>query len=331
MKKNFKDTLLFLLIGTALFILLSFANKIFIIKPLYASKNFKLDDQVQTLFCGASLAAFAFNPEVIPGSCNVGLPAETSFYTYYKLMHILKGNPQIKTVILPYAFARFSKKQDEDLIDPKKTPGDYNRYFMLLDKEGRQIIQRLDFRYIYALMRWHLGFPFEAHQNLHLFFKAIFNRPNATEYPFWGGFQKKNIEQLEFFHRFKQDRKKGVNLALARHYPGEGDTLKASSMMINSLKKITQLCKDKNIRLILIITPLHEDYFTRVPAYYKKLNAATLKDLKAIYSDLEFYDYTRFFTQDEYFLDCDHLSRAGANIFSDMIYKKLLFQNPFPK
>lgn len=100
-----------------------------------------------------------------------------------------------------------------------------------------------------------------------------------------------------------------------------------SDVLIKYLMKIVSLCKKKNLRLILLKTPLMKEYFDRIPAYYKTLSAETLQQVKALHPEVEYYDYNAFSLPDDLFIDCDHLNREGADIFTARLNRDIFLQS----
>lgn len=47
----------------------------------------------------------------------------------------------------------------------------------------------------------------------------------------------------------------------------------------------------------------------------------TLKNIKAKYPEIEYYNYNCYNLSDDKFIDCDHLNKKGAEIFSKQLYE----------
>jgi hypothetical protein len=317
MKKFLINLGLFLLVACAMTAAISLANKYFIINAIYNPHLFRLGTK-DSLAVGASDIEFSLSPEIIKNSCNVACPAENYFYSYYKLRFILKGNPQIKTVILGFGYPGLTQASGKDLYGGKAISF-YDRYFMLLDGEGRKTVSGFNRYYLVSLAKFHYGLPVEFYKQTDLLWRVFFNTVDITTYPFWGGFQK----DMDFFKKIPRQK---VDSTIVRHYYIENKMVEKSDVLINYLMKIVSLCREKKLRLILLKTPLMKEYFDRVPDYYKRLSDETLNRVKTLYPSVEYYDYNSFSLPDDHFIDCDHLNRKGADMFSAQLNRDI-----FPK
>lgn len=88
---------------------------------------------------------------------------------------------------------------------------------------------------------------------------------------------------------------------------------------IDALYKIADLCKEHNIELILVSTPVRKNY-------YEKINPAQKEEIEDIMTNFlshnpyaKYYDFmqdSEFIHTDDYFYDADHLTNVGADAFS---------------
>ena len=96
------------------------------------------------------------------------------------------------------------------------------------------------------------------------------------------------------------------------------------SVAINWLKEIIVMLQDKNIRIILITTPLKKEYNNFFPK--KLLEKEFYNNIKQIVEEynLEYYDFSHrydIFEKEEYFNDYDHLNKKGSEIFMQEVKK----------
>lgn len=98
------------------------------------------------------------------------------------------------------------------------------------------------------------------------------------------------------------------------------------TIAINWLEKIIKKLKKKNARIILITTPLQEEYnsfFSKElleKEFYSNIKKVTEK------FNLEYYDFSHrsdIFDKKDYFSDYDHLSEKGSKIFMSEIRRIL--------
>jgi hypothetical protein len=258
---------------------------------------YKIDDDVSTLFLGDSHVECAINDSLINHSINLACSADPYFYTYYKLLKLTDANPNIRTVILGYIDEFFLKADDEYTYGEEYMGNKYPKYspvislkdklFLFYKRPGVFIIATRD----------------AIKQNYVLLFKKperLYSKLN------WGGYLYLTRDKLH---------DKSVENNLTATSGRISDFTSTSSLNLRYLKQIVQYCNSKNIRLILLRSPLHNscnrnnDEFTSLLKY----------DLK----NVEFLDYSNYPMQDSEFLDLSHLNFKGARRFSGIINIKL--------
>ncbi len=308
---------MFAAMGVLLLAGISVINKKLILDKLYAPQNVVLSRETNLIIIGDSSLEYSYNPAIIKNSINNARPAENYFYSYYKLKFILEKNKHVKTVVLGYGYHNLSKNRDADIMPSKMSLQFYNRYFMLLDATGRKEIQKLDMNYLFCYAKFCLGIPLEFYKNMDLIVDLLLGKFDHTKYPFWGDFSK--------------DKKLRLNVAFEKMLDAEvvgsfynGNTIAGKSPVMSAyLVKIAELCSRNNIQLILLATPVHKDYLSRVPPYYMELNSEMLVFLKKRYPDIRYYDYSSLLTDDSFFLDPGHLNHRGADIFTAELKLKI--------
>ncbi len=300
----------FLLLGLLQLVLLSAVNKKMLLATVYDPSFLKLPATIETLLTGASDIQFGANPDFIPYAINVARPAENFFYAYYKLRFILTGSNQLKNVILGFNPADFCSARERDLYRSEF----HNLYFMLLDRNGYRITFRpnKDWFYLYAKYSW--GLPIELYKEIRILLAGLLKRISPHDYPFCGGFLK---------HEGSKELLVDVYYANA-FLNGTKDISPSSAIMIEYLKKIAILCKDKNITLYLVIPPLHPSFISILPSYYEELTVEILHDLRNINPNIHFYDYRHSGFSNDCFFDAVHLNAKGAALFSQKIHELLI-------
>lgn len=93
---------------------------------------------------------------------------------------------------------------------------------------------------------------------------------------------------------------------------------------IDSLYKIIELCKSKNVTPVLITTPLTKEYTDAIKSldldYYNEFHEIIEKiqaDTQVEY--LDFSEDKRFCEKYEWFIDCHHLNKFGAREFTNIL------------
>lgn len=104
------------------------------------------------------------------------------------------------------------------------------------------------------------------------------------------------------------------NEAINRHFFREGKLLHASTIQKNYLDSIYHFCLNQEIKLILVATPVHKNYYQKIP----EIHQSAFNQIKSYYQDrqIPILDYSSTQYPDSFFLDTDHLNHTGATYFS---------------
>ncbi|MEO6254689.1 MAG: hypothetical protein ABIO79_15360 [Ferruginibacter sp.] len=259
-----------------------------------AMTGYKIDASVNSLFIGDSHVQCAINPALLPDAVNLSQSSETMLFSYFKIKYILENNPAIKRIYLGFSYHNISTYGDEF------TYGKYaydiaSRYFFILPFEQKKEIAKhtLD-----ELPKF-LG-------------KLLINGSNTLlakkeNYSFLGAYKNgyKNVVAS----------KPSMDDRLSLQFYENGKQRGFSSVNIGYLNKIMFLCKEKNIELVILKTPLHDYYISKIPFKFieKYDSLASLNKLKVI-------DFGNLILNDSCYLpNGDHVSERGAvlttNIF----------------
>ena len=264
--------------------------------------NIKIDDSIHILISGDSHTQTGIDDSKIKNSLNISQTSEHFLYTYNVLKLLLDNNSQLNKVILGVSFHSFSKVYDKFIHDGDKTIHMFPRYFPILDIESIIDINKLplmEFRGIFKNV-----------------VKGLFNKPEISDYSFIGSFHKSTESNLN---------DSTINAAIQRHYYTEkGELYNYSHYQIKYLNKIIELCNTKNIELIIINTPIHYNYYKKIPINFLLHYYSTIQQFgdKIIFWD--------FFSVDfpiDYYGDGDHLNSTGAEKFSLIISERINEKN----
>jgi len=302
MKLFLKKSLLFLFIG------------IFIVSFLFSSINYiynkrvdklTLNKNISTLICGASHTMCALDDKIIPNSINMSLSAECYYYTYYSLRKILNNDNNLKYILLGLSFSNFGENHDNRIYETKQIKNMYPRYFLILeDREKLSLLKKNPTGLLKSI-------PFILKDTITTFLK-----PNKyINYPFWG-----------YFHDRKNTNLSDTNIkaAIDRHYYNpNSDLLQSfSTLQLEYLLKIIDLCSKKNIRLYLINTPVSDEYFSEIPEEFINHYYNIVKKLKSN-RNVKILDYHNYQLPKNCYGDADHLNSNGAKIFSEKIINEI--------
>lgn len=299
----------FVLSGVLLLILVSVVTRYGVIATAYNPAYLRIPGRVETLITGASDMQFGVDPELIEGAINIARPAENLFYSYYKLKFLLNSNHTLKTVILGYGPHALSQNREHDLYRTQF----HNLYFMLLDNSAVKIIRRPTRDFYYFITKYRLGIPLEIQQELSLLIRILFNTVSIYDYPF-----------SENYVGHEGSRKLNIDMYHANAFLGDDHALAPySDLMAEYLKKIVLLCKDRNVKLVLLGAPQHPALQAMTPPAYESHSAYVLDRLREINPNIQFYDYRTFKLDPGCFFDAAHLNSTGSRLFSQEINKVL--------
>ena len=253
-------------------------------------------------YIGDSHIQKAIDDKLIPNSKNFGKSAEQYLHSYYKIKLLLKDNPQIKKIYLGFSYHNLSAYSDE-FTDGEKTAFVGTKYFFLLPAEEQ-----------FKMLK-------SAKENRNILLKNLVkelvnsNIKKTKDLEFIGFYQNK-------FNNSKAD-VKSINKRVRQHFYKDNKIIPFSQKNIYYLKKIIELCKEKNLELTIINSPLHPIYKSKIPAKYtnfymdfckkNQLNVLDLSEMKL--------------AEDCYIFDGDHVSAKGSEIVTKHFQKLISSQN----
>lgn len=261
-------------------------------------KNFDFSN-LNVLILGDSHAGTSLNPDYFKNSKNISLNSESYIPSYLKLKLILQ-RCTIDTVLLSFSPHNLSGSNDLKFSD-KWNKLYYYRYYSLF---SRDILITMNFNLL---------------EYLSIYIEKMFLFPNVNHLEnLIGSFNKvkNNLSNLSI-----EEKKLSANQRLERHYFNKGELLHISNSCINYLDSIVTLCRSKNIELFLISPPIHSMYFNSIPKLFQ--DAFLNEKARLENMNQTIYDYTNETFDDSLFADINHLNFNGANVFSNIIRKRL--------
>lgn len=290
---------------------------------ILSDRSFILDPKIHTLIVGDSHPQVGVDPSIIPGSMNIAQSAEGYLFSYYKLRFFLDKNHGISNIILGFSYHNLAKKYQEGfLFDKKETPTTYNKYFVLLDEEGKRITRSLNPDYLVNWLNKDFGLPLHIYKD-NLLQKKLLQQPyHPEDFEFFGGFDKR--EQSNIDPEVIKKKVKRYYLDSTGHYSG------ISPLMLSYLHKILKLCQKKHITVSLLNTPLLDIYQNQIPPEAIEKYQAIKIDLLAQYKNVMVLDLAHQPLPHHYFLDGDHINALGARVVSQIAAKALMNQRKSP-
>lgn len=262
------------------------------------STEFPSEEETRVLILGDSHAVAGIDPQYIPFSANWAQVGEELEFSYYKLLHALRVGLKPKDLILTCSFFNFLAPKDSQSEMMK-------RYHPLLDK---------DF--------YKAKFAFqEADASVYYYYLTNIIMPDYIPVGILNDFVLLH-GPLDYYGAY--DRREGsaigdlrsLHKAIQRHYFVGKELRDFSPLRVHYFNEFITLCRDQDIRLWVVNTPLNDQYIERVPTEISSQYYQIIANRK---HDFKFLDYSHISLPDSMFFDYDHLNYNGAQIFSEVI------------
>ena len=294
MIKFILHTIIFVLLTTALLIGVIFSTNKLIVKKA----QFVLAPNIDKLVLGHSHPECAFNDSLISNLKNQANSGESYFYTYFKLIQLLKQNKQIKTVFVEFSNNQLSGETDEWTWGKKYLPHRYKLYAPFMNADANYLLAKNNSRSFLNSLSVLLQFNFNVLK------EGRFNYINRT-----GGYLP--LHKKYAINSIKTD-------------AATTQTLVASGMNLLYLEKMIQTCKKEHVKMYLMRIPVHPSS--------KNLNneSAFLKILHEKFTDVNFLDFKDVPLPDDAFADAEHLNASGARTFS-LFFNQLIKDHLFDR
>lgn len=292
LKQNFIRRLLILSIALVFLIVL------FLIATTIKTKAFRIDDTIENVFMGDSHVRYAVNDSLIKLGLNLANSSESTYFSYFKLKRLLQLNPNIKTVYLGFSYHNISAYYDQ------YTYGRYSvapNYFFLLNITEQLKVMKWSFKRLFPFLLNTLKFGTKNWMNKNTFqggFDNPFTNVSASETTM--------NERLDF------------------QYYSDGMLYSFSHLNLTYFNNIITLCNKKNVKLIILNTPLHNYYLTKVPAKFVNKYDSLITS-----KGIEVMDLSQTELADHFFQpDGDLVSREGAKeTTKNIIHNKQYLEN----
>jgi hypothetical protein len=257
----------------------------------------KIEKEISTIIVGDSHTECAINDSLMSESRNVSLLSEGYFFSYLKLENIIDNNGNIKNIILGFSYHNLSAHY-EQFVYGTPTFSSISRYISLMD-----------FRDFFTLLSKQSSMT-----NLAPIMKSSLS--NIIKYARKGNpcILKDNIPDISGGAK-NESIKSRINFL----YYFDGEPCKASDFNLFYLKKMVDLCRRKEINLILLNTPLFKDFYASIPACKIIEYNAIVNDLDIPLINLNSY----ILPADYFFPDGDHLTSIGANLITKHLINTL--------
>ena len=277
------------------FTLFYFFGNMIINYYIYSSESPVIENS-SILISGDSHTQKSLNPKLFDNAQNISQSAEPYIVTYWKLKNIFKIY-QPDTLILGFAQHNIAKFNDHKFSDEKWSSEMFKRTYTI--QEFKTIENVVDI-------------------NFYNFYKTLWKQ--TAFYP-----KKTHTNYLGEYSNNRSDNVANWESAIRRHFYYNGKTNEVSMIAIDYLDSIINLCRKKEIAVVLASNPVSEQYLDNIPlSIMAKFNA-----LKNKYKDgVIIFDKTSDSTySDSLFLDADHLNEYGAKKFTSEL--RMFLKNEF--
>ncbi len=245
----------------------------------------------RVLIAGGSGPQKSLNPKYFNDAQNISQPTEHYILTFWKLKRIFNTyNPD--TLILgfgPYNIAEFNDFK----FSANEWSGELFKRSYLIENFS-EIDKKIPVDYS-------------------AFYKTIIKQ--VAFYP-----QKSHVK---FIGEYSNDTSSDVSTwkaAIKRHYFSNEKKLGFSNVEINYLDSIKNLCNSKQIKLVLVGSPVHKNYLENIP---KPIWDKYLELLESYKKKCLVIDKTSNIYPDSLFLDATHLNEFGATRFTNEVISEI--------
>jgi hypothetical protein len=274
--------------------------------------EFQVSGDVDKIVVGHSHSECAFNDSLINNFANYSRSGESFFYTYYKILPLLEKNDQIDTVFIEFTNNHVEEQADKRIWDEKFMSAKYPSYAPFIDVDGHYLLQEKN--------------PSGLVKAMGLSVLKGISSIISLEFDY--------AKKIGHYQRLERDK---IEVILAQE--GNGRVLSAEDSQeedglvytpsdtlpevdLRYLEKLLAFCKERNIAVYFVRSPLH-------PKYGMRANEELFQSvLQSRFPEVEFLDFKDFPVANSEFGDLNHLNYRGAEKFSkffdEMLKKGLL-------
>lgn len=237
------------------------------------------------LIAGDSHLQKSVNPDYFASAQNISQLGEPYVLTFWKLKQIFKSAVP-DTLLLGFAPHNISAFNDLKFSNDSWSNEMFSRSYPIEEFKTISTIVPVDYKTFYKVLWKQTAFyPKKNHGN---YIGKYVNRKTS------------NVSDYKS--------------AAERHYYEKGMELGISRLSIEYLDSIVMLCRSRNIKLVLVNSPVHQKYSELIPAdirkEYMQLENKYRADRVLIFRASDIY-------ADSLFLNADHLNEYGAKRFTN--------------
>ena len=266
MNKFIYKFIIFILIVAILILSIRVYNLILI-------KNFKFENKIKYLVIGDSYTKLAIDQKQIPNLLNLSETSEGYLFSYSKLKFILDNNNEVKKIFIGLSFHNVSPS-NEFSYSYAIANNNIIKYFNVLDNNEKLILLNYDPQFVTSFLKKILVYDLKnifRNKNDFSDLNSFFNRQ------YYISELDKVFKDFKIVDNKMKLSKKTINKRIQYVYYSSLSYNEKKSINTLYLFKIMELCKSKNIDLVFVSTPIHDEYFRNIPEnikqkYYKQSN-----------------------------------------------------------
>lgn len=253
------------------------------------------------VFMGDSHISLAVDHRTMEGSINIARPAELVGHSYHKLRALLESGSRIQNVYLGFGYHNIAEGHNSTIVNLGNGTimTDYFYLHNWWEKAG-------------MLLSWALTEPSQFRTLITKGYRSITTRGKNLD----GGFQNTDSEITAT--------KAGMDKRILTQFFDDRSEDGIADKNLEYLARIKELCESYGVGLILVNTPIHPYYRSKVPARFVQRYDRLTDSLQ-----IEVMDLSRLFHDDKLFAyDGDHVSNQGAMITTRHIAERMKLLKP---
>src|SRR5690606_1039164 len=200
--------------------------------------DFRIDPKNTTLIIGHSHSECAYNDSLIFGVSNYSESGETYFYNYIKVKKLIEQNPHIDRILIEFTNNQIKEYMDNRIWEDKYISYRFPKYVSFMNKEDINLLLKNNPNYFKS------SFSVSFSSN----FKMLFKRLNYTT----------EIGGYKYLERNFTDSSEQEEESLTTEEQAAADLI--SVYNIEYLDKMITFCKENNVEVFLIRSPLNKNY-----------------------------------------------------------------------
>jgi hypothetical protein len=257
--------------------------------------SFRIPEEKNIIVIGDSHTECAIDDSIFLRSFNISQSGTAYLYSYIKLRKFLEENPHIATVFVSFHGLSIQKSRDEWVVDNSTILSFVLRYISLFGSEEAALF--LDKPVFYSAV---IKTPVYS---IGVIRKFILNHSLTAKDLYIGGYLFLERDKLQRAIEIEEETMRAGTGAAENEY---------SEYQLAYLLKIVELCKEKNVELVLFNAPTYN------PARYGNLSALE-NCYNTYFPGIKYLDYSNFPLPDYGYGDIGHLNFKGARIFSQWL------------